>query len=57
VVRKDLKYTFWSEWDYEELFDLTKDPLEQKNLVSSPEYADRLAGLRKRLESMRTEAR
>lgn len=57
VVRKDLKYTFWPEWDYEELFDLTKDPQEQKNLVSSPEYAERLAGLRKRLESMRAEAR
>jgi arylsulfatase A-like enzyme len=57
VVRKDVKYTFWPEWDYEELFDLTKDPLEQKNLVSSPEYADRLAALRKRLESMRAEAR
>jgi arylsulfatase A-like enzyme len=56
VVRKDLKYTLWPEWNFEELYDLTKDPLEQKNLVHSPEYAGKLAELKKRLESMRKEA-
>lgn len=57
VVRKDLKYTVWPEWNYEELYDLTKDPLEQKNLVKSPEHAGKIADLKQRLASMRKEAR
>ena len=57
VVRKAIKYVNWPEWNYEELFDLTNDPLEQKNLIASPDFSDRLAELRDRMESMRAEAR
>lgn len=56
VVRKDIKYTLWPEWDHEELFDMTKDPLEQNNLVGQADYAERLSELRGRLEKMRAEA-
>jgi arylsulfatase len=57
VVRKDIKYTLWPEWDHEELFDLVKDPLEQTNLAGQPAYAKRLAELRGQLKEMRAAAR
>ena len=57
VVCKDLKYTRWSEWDYEELFDLTKDPFEQKNLIGASAYAGKLSELRDHLKTLQAEAR
>jgi len=36
----------------EELYDLVADPLERKNVVDDPAYADTLAGLRARLREM-----
>ena len=48
VVTKTMKYSWWPEWKYEELFDLTKDPLEQNNLVKDPTYTDQLASMRKK---------
>ena len=56
VVTKTLKYTWWREWEHEELFDLTKDPLEQKNLVKDPKYTDQLAEMRQKLKKMAKEA-
>ncbi len=49
VVRRDLKYTFWPEWDYEQLFDLRVDPTEKDNLVGDPSYAEELEDMRARL--------
>lgn len=57
VVRKSVKYINWPEWTYEELFDLLKDPLEQQNVITSPDNVARLTELRHRLQSMRAEAR
>jgi len=57
VVTRTMKYTLWPEWEHEELFDLTKDPLEQKNLVKDPVYADQLAEMRAKLRKMAAEAR
>jgi len=57
VVRKDMKYTNWPEWNYEELFDLSKDPLEQNNLVKSPENSGKLTELRTRLTTLKAAAR
>lgn len=57
VVRKDVKYINWPDWGYEELFDLTKDPLEEHNLAGDPSEASRLAELRAKLEQMRRQAR
>lgn len=57
VVRKAVKYIHWPEWAYEELFDLVKDPLEQQNLITDADNAQRVSELRKRMESMRAEAR
>jgi arylsulfatase len=57
VVRKDVKYIDWPDWGYEELFDLTKDPFEEHNLVADPSEASRLAELRARLAELRRQAR
>jgi hypothetical protein len=41
----------------EELYDLTKDPNELKNVASDPAYAAVLVGMRKRLRAWREETR
>lgn len=56
LVRKDVKYIVWPEWDYEELFDLTVDPGEQHNLIADPAQAARLAALRARLAELKAAA-
>lgn len=57
VIRRDIKYVHWPEWDHEQLFDLGKDPDEQFNRVDDPAYGERLAQMRQRLEAMRQAAR
>lgn len=56
LVRKDLKYIRWPDWNYEELFDLKQDPLEERNLAADPAQAPRLAELRAKLETLRLQA-
>ena len=50
MVRRDLKYTWWPEWEYERLFDLRLDPTEKENRVGDPSYADELKKMRVRLD-------
>jgi arylsulfatase len=57
LVRRDVKYIQWPEWDYEELFDLKTDPLEQYNLIADPAYAARLAVLRSRFAELKARAK
>jgi arylsulfatase A-like enzyme len=57
VIRRDWKYIVWPEFDYEQLFDLTRDPDEIRNLASDPASASRLAAMRARLEQWRAQAR
>lgn len=49
---KYVRYTFQRP-QYEQLFDLEKDPLELKNLAQDPQYANILAQLRERTEHYR----
>jgi hypothetical protein len=37
-----MKYVYWPEWKYEQLFDLVNDPTEKNNLVHDHEYTEEL---------------
>jgi arylsulfatase len=57
LVRKDVKYIYWPDFQHEELFDLKTDPLEERNLFADPAQAPRLAELRKRFAELRDRAK
>ena len=57
VVRRDWKYVYWPEFEYEQLFDLTKDGRELRNLASEPTAAARLAAARQKLKEWSTRVR
>jgi arylsulfatase len=57
LVRKEIKYLYWPDFNYEELFDLRRDPHETRNLIGDPAYADRLTALRREFARLRAEAR
>lgn len=52
VVRHDIKYLYWPRYRYEELFNLTEDPLEQNNVWSDGSYAAILQELRERHDEL-----
>ncbi|MFN0197799.1 MAG: sulfatase [Planctomycetaceae bacterium] len=53
LVRKDVKYIYWPDFGYEELFDLTQDPHEEHSLAKDPSQAQRMQELRKRFAELR----
>jgi arylsulfatase len=53
LVRKDFKYILWTEYDYEELFDMINDPHELSNVAQKPEHAELLKEMRVRCEELR----
>jgi arylsulfatase A-like enzyme len=53
VVRRDIKYTVWPDFDFEELYDLRTDPAEERNLAGDPARAVTLAGRRVALAAWR----
>ncbi|WP_390888665.1 sulfatase family protein [Frigoriglobus tundricola] len=57
LVRHDAKYIDWPDFRYEELFDLTADPQEQKNLINDPVRAKQLAEMKQRFEKLRAQAK
>ncbi len=57
LVRRDVKYIFWPDFKYEELFDLKRDPLEERNLANDPKYAKTLTTLRQRFAELKAQAR
>jgi arylsulfatase A-like enzyme len=57
VASRTAKYVRWPDFDYEQLFDLTADPGEERNLAADPGSAKRLAELRGRLEALRKAAK
>ena len=52
VVRKDLKYIYWPQFKYEQLFNLTDDPLELMDVFHDDRYTTVLAELRERHAQM-----
>ena len=57
VVRRDLKYNVYPEFQYEQFFDLKADPLEEKNLVGEASQADQLRRMREKLATWRAEVK
>ena len=57
LVRTDVKYIRWPDFDYEELFDLTRDPHEDRNLAPDPAHAKTLAALRARYAELKQRAK
>ena len=57
LVRKDLKYIFWPDFNFEELFDLKADPLEENNLTKSEAHQEALKKIRLRFKELKAEAR
>lgn len=56
LVRREIKYIYWPDFKYEELFDLQRDPLETRNLIGNRAYAKRLAALRREYARLKAEA-
>lgn len=57
LVRKDVKYVVWPEFDHEELFDLTADPGEVTDLAKDATRAGQLTALRKRFAELKAAAK
>lgn len=57
LVRRDTKYLLYPDYNYEELFDLKSDPLEQKNLIADPAHKEQLAEIRARFKELKARAR
>jgi arylsulfatase A-like enzyme len=57
LVRKDVKYIHWPDFEHEELFDLAADPYEERNLAGEAKYAETLAKLRARFQELKAKAR
>ena len=56
VIRRDWKYVYWPEFDYEQLFNLKKDAQEIQN-VADDAHAGQRAKMRQKLEEWRRQAR
>ncbi|MSU68056.1 MAG: DUF4976 domain-containing protein [Opitutaceae bacterium] len=57
LVRKDVKYLYWPDFQHEELFDLTADRAETHNLAAAPNQAKTLANLRSRFAELKAAAK
>lgn len=57
LVRRDWKYIFWPDYNYEQLFHLAEDPHEEFDLAREPAHARQLAEMRERFEALKLAAR
>ncbi len=57
VIRRDWKYVYWPEFDYEQLFNLNEDGEEFRNLAVDPASLSQRARTRQKLEEWRARAR
>jgi arylsulfatase A-like enzyme len=57
LVRKESKYLYWPDYQYEELFDLKADPLEQTNLIADRSRGKELTEMKTRFAKLRDEAK
>jgi arylsulfatase A-like enzyme len=57
LVRKDWKYFYWPNFEFEQLFHVEADPLEENDLAHDPAQATRLAEMRARFAELKAAAR
>ncbi|GAB5405659.1 MAG: sulfatase [Aureliella sp.] len=57
LVRKDWKYFYWPEFDREQLFNLTSDPIEENDLADDPAHAEKLVEMRTRFNQLKSAAK
>lgn len=57
LVRREIKYIHWPDFNHEELFDLRRDPHETRNLINDRAYAGQLAELRREFARLKQEAK
>lgn len=57
VIRRDWKYVYWPEFEYEQLFNLDDDPDELRNRAADQAHADALGRMRRALDDWRRRAR
>ncbi len=57
LVQRELKYLYWPDFKYEELFDLKRDSQETRNLINDAKYAKRLAAARQRFAALKAQAK
>eukprot|EP00578_Thalassiosira_sp_NH16_P020710 CAMPEP_0181100994 /NCGR_PEP_ID=MMETSP1071-20121207/13504_1 /TAXON_ID=35127 /ORGANISM="Thalassiosira sp., Strain NH16" /LENGTH=670 /DNA_ID=CAMNT_0023183789 /DNA_START=229 /DNA_END=2237 /DNA_ORIENTATION=- len=55
LVRKDFKYMYWPDWNYEQLFDLVNDPGEMEDIFNStkPEIVEIKMAMKKRFAELK----
>ena len=55
LVRKDYKYFYWPDFNYEQLFDLTNDPGKVNHLFNSenPVHQQKLKEMRRRFNELK----
>jgi arylsulfatase len=57
IITHDAKYILWPDYQYEEYFDLKKDPHEINNGISSMDYIRKIARLKKRFQLLKASAK
>jgi len=56
LVTHSGKYILWPFYNYEEFFDLLKDPFEQHNAISDTRSAEELKAMKKRFQELKEKA-
>jgi len=57
LVAKDWKYILWPDFGKEQLFDLTVDPKEERDLANDPAQGPRLTEMRARFHALKEQAK
>ncbi|MGB0993934.1 MAG: sulfatase/phosphatase domain-containing protein, partial [Akkermansiaceae bacterium] len=57
LVTKEWKYIYWPEHDVEQLFHLTTDPQEEKDLINHPRHKERIKQMKLRFAELKKKAR
>jgi len=55
LVRKDYKYMYWPDFGVHQLFDLKTDPIEDNDIIDSPQHATVLSEMKSRFAQLKAE--